>query len=132
MSSNITCRPRFAFHVAYRHQRVPCRHLPPSDALVIDSGLKGDRIRLLATGEPLPLLRFMLLEQPVRSKVGLNVFMVMLGTAFDKGIQLQGCYALLFRHGFPDCSDDDVMVMVQEMFDAPTHELIEQELDPLI
>ena len=75
----------------------------------------------------------MLLEQPVLPKADLKVFMAMLGIAFDKGIQAPGCYAMLFRHCFPDCSDDDLMAMVQKMFGAPTHdELIEQELDPLM
>ena len=75
----------------------------------------------------------MLLEQHVRSKADLNVFMAMLGIAFEKGIQVQRCYDLLFRHCFPDCSDDDLLAMVQKMFEAPTHdELIEEELDPLM
>ena len=51
----------------------------------------------------------------------------------EKGIQVQRCYDLLFRHCFPDCSDDDLLAMVQNMFEAPTQdELIEQELDPLM
>ena len=76
--------------------------------------------------EPLPLL---LLEQPVRPKADLKGYVAMLGIAFDKGIQVQGCYALLFRHCFPDCSDDDLMAMVQKLFDAPTQdEPTEQEL----
>ena len=84
----------------------------------------------MATVELLPLL---LLEQPVRSKVDLKGCVAMLGIAFDKGIQVQGCYALLFRHCFPDCSDDDVLAMVQKMFDAPMDdEPTKQELDPLM
>ena len=59
--------------------------------------------------------------------------MAMLGIAFEKGIQVHKCYDLLFRHCFPDCSDDDLLAMVQKMFEAPTQdELIEQELDPLM
>ena len=75
----------------------------------------------------------MLLEQHVRPKADLKVFMAMLGIAFEKGVQVQRCYDLLFRHFFPDCSDDDLLAMVQKMFEAPTQdELIEQELDPLM
>ena len=35
-----------------------CRPLPPSDALVTTSGLSSDRIRLVATGAHIPLLKF--------------------------------------------------------------------------
>ena len=112
---------------------VSYRPLPPSDTLVIASGLSSDSIRLVATEEPLPLLRFMLLEQHVRPKTDLKIFMATLGTAFDKGIQAQNCCDLLFRHCFQDCSDDDLLTMVQKMFDAPTHDdLIEQKLDTLM
>ena len=105
----------------------PCRPLPPSDALITTNGLSSDRIRLVATGAPIPLLKFMLLEQHVK------VFMEMSGIAFEKGIQVHRFYDLLFRHCFPDCSDDDLLAMVQKMFEAPTQdELIEQELDPLM
>ena len=92
------------------------RPLPPSDALVTTNGLSSDRIRLVATGAPVPLLMFMLLEQHVRPKADIKVFMAMLGTAFEKGIQVQRCYDLLFRHCFPDCSDDDLLAMVQKKF----------------
>ena len=69
----------------------------------------------------------------MRPKADLKVFMAMFGIAFEKGIQVQRCYDLLFRHCFPDCSDDDLLAMVQKMFEAPTQdELIEQELDPLM
>ena len=61
----------------------------------------------------------MLLEQHVRPKADLKAFMAMLGIAFENGIQVQRCYDLLFRHCFPDCSDDDVLAMVQKMFEAP-------------
>ena len=112
---------------------IPCRPLPPSDALVTTKGLSSDRIRLVATGAPIPLLKFMLLEQHVRPKTDLKVFMAMLGIAFEKGIQVQRCYDLLFRHCFPNCSDDDVLAMVQKMFEAPTQdELTEQELVQLM
>ena len=112
---------------------IPCRPLPPSDALVTTNGLSSDRIRLVATGAPIPLLKFMLLEQHVRPKADLKVFMAMLGIAFEKGIQVQRCYDLLFRHCFPDCSDDDLLAMVQKMCEAPTQdEFIERELDPLM
>ena len=75
----------------------------------------------------------MLLEQHVRPKTDLKVFMAMLGIAFEKGIQVQRCYDLLFRHCFPNCSDDDVLAMVQKMFEAPTQdELTEQELVQLM
>ena len=43
----------------------------------------------------------MLLEQHVRPKADLKVFMAMLGIAFEKGTQVQRCYDLLFRHCFP-------------------------------
>ena len=69
----------------------------------------------------------------MRPKADLKVFMGMLGIDFEKGIQVQRCYDVLFRHCFPDCSDDDLLAMVQKMFEAPTQdELIEQELDPLM
>ena len=55
-----------------------CRPLPPSDALITTNGLSSDRIRLAATGAPIPLLKFMLLEQHVRPKADLKVFMAML------------------------------------------------------
>ena len=59
--------------------------------------------------------------------------MAILGIAFEKGIQVQRCYDLLFRHCFPDCSDDDLLAIVQKMFEAQTQdELTEQELDPLM
>ena len=59
--------------------------------------------------------------------------MAMLGIAFEKGIQVQRCHDLLFRHCFPDCSDDELLAMVQKMFEAPTQdELVEHELDPLM
>ena len=75
----------------------------------------------------------MLLEQHVRPKADLKVFMAKLGIAFEKSIQVQRCYDLWFRHCFPDFSDDDLLAMVQNIFDAPTHdELMEQELDPLM
>ena len=75
----------------------------------------------------------MLLKQHVRPKTYLNVFIAMRGIAFEKGIQVQRCYDLLFRHCFPDCSDDDLLAMIRKMFDAPTHdELMEQEPDPLM
>ena len=75
----------------------------------------------------------MLLEQHVRPKADLKVFLAMLSIAFEKGIQVQMCYDMLFRHCFPDCSDDDLLAMDQKMFEAPTHdELMEQELDPLM
>ena len=48
--------------------------------------------------------------------------MAMLGIAFEKGIQVQRCYDLLLRHCFPDCSDDDLLAMVQKMFEAPTQD----------
>ena len=54
----------------------------------------------------------MLLEQHVRPKADLKVFMAMLGIAFEKGIQVQRCYDLLFRHCFPDWSDYDLLAMV--------------------
>ena len=69
----------------------------------------------------------------MRPKADLKVFMAMLGIAFEKGIQVHRCCDLLFRHCFPDCSDDDLLAMVQKMFVAPTQdELIEQQLDPLM
>ena len=112
---------------------LPCRPLPPSDAFITTNGLSSDRIRLVATGAPIPLLKFMLLEQHVRPKADLKVFMAMFGIAFETGMQVQRCYDLLFRHCFPDCSDDDLQAMVQKMFEAPTQdELIEQEFDPLM
>ena len=75
----------------------------------------------------------MLLEQHVRPKQDLKVFMAMLCITFEKEIQVQMCYDLLLRHCFPDCSDDDLLAMVQQMFETPTQdELIERELDPLM
>ena len=72
----------------------------------------------------------MLLEQAVRAKADLKVFMATVGHCFRQGYP--GA-RVLFRHCFPDCSDDDLMAMVQKMFGAPTHdELTEQELDPLM
>ena len=126
--------PTFCFPCRFTDINVIlCRPLPPSDALVTTNGLSSDRILLVATGAPIPLLKFMLLEQHVRTKADLKVFMAMLGIAFEKGIQVQRCYDLVFRHCFPDCSDDDLLAMVQKMFEAPTQdELIEQELDPLM
>ena len=60
--------------------------------------------------------------------------MAMLGTVFEKGIQVQRCYDLLSRPCFPDCSDDELLAVVQKKkFEAPTQdELMEQELDPLM
>ena len=76
--------PTLCFPCRFTHVNViPCHPLPPSDALVITNGLSSDRIRLLATGAPLPLLKFMLLEQHVRPKADLKVFMAMLGVAFE-------------------------------------------------
>ena len=50
----------------------------------------------------------------MRPKTDLKVFMAMLGIAFDKDIQVQRCYDLFFRHGFPDCSDDDLLAVDPE------------------
>ena len=92
-------QPTFCFPCRFTDINViPCRPLPPS------------------TGAPLPLLKFKLLEQHVRPKADLKVCMAMLGIAFEKGIQVQRCYDLLFRHCFPDCSDDDLLAMVQNTF----------------
>ena len=89
--------PTFCFPCHFTDINViPCSLLPPSDALATTNGLSSDRIRLVATGAP--LLKFML--QHVRPKADLKVFMVMLGIAFEKGIQVQRCYDLLFRHCF--------------------------------
>ena len=125
--------PTFCFPSRFTDTNViPCRPLPPSDAFVTTNGLSSDRIRLVGTGALTPLLNFMLLEQHVHPKADRKVFMAMLGLAFEKGIYVQRCYDLLFRHRFPDCSDDDSPAMVRKMFEAPTQdELKEQEARPV-
>ena len=78
--------PTFCFPCRFTDINViPYRPLPPSDALVTTTGLSSDRIRLVATGAPIPLLKFMLLEQHVRPKADLKVFMAMSGIAFEQG-----------------------------------------------
>ena len=102
--------PTFCFPCRFTDINVILRRpLPPSDALITTNGLNSDRIRWVATGAPIPLLKFMLLEQHARPKADLKVFVAMLGIAVEKGIQVQRCYDLLFRHCFPDCSDDDLL-----------------------
>ena len=68
-------QPTFCFPCRFTDINViPCRPLPPSDALVTTNGLSSDRIRLVATGAPVPRLKFMLLERHVRPKADLKVF----------------------------------------------------------
>ena len=108
---------------------IPCRPLSTSDTLVTTNGLSSDRIRLVPTGEPVPLLRFMLLEQHVRPKADLKVFRAMLGIAFEKGNPGACCFVTVFQIA----ATTICWRWFKKLFDAPTHdELTEQELDPLM
>ena len=93
---------------------IPCRPFSPLDTHVTTNGLSSDRFRLVATGEPVPLLRFMLLEQHVRPKAVSRCLWQCWALLSRRAIQVQRCYDLLFRHCFPDCSDDDLLAMVQK------------------
>ena len=119
--------PTFCFPCRFTDINViSCRPLPPSDALVTTNGLSSDRSRLVATGTNTTVEVHASRAARAPQSRSQNVF-------GDVSRRAQRCYDLLFRHCFPGCSDDDLLAMVQKMFEAPTQdELIEQELGPLM
>ena len=109
-----------------------CYPLPHPDTLVITNGLTSDRIRLVATGTftavEVHASRATRAPQSRSQKCLWRCWALL-----SRRASVHRCYDLLFRHCFPDCSDDALLAMVQKMFEAPTQdELIEQELDPLM